>query len=67
MRNPPLIILLFSVLPVLGAAGNLPDGPYVSTSASAVHEVDPDYAVVKLESRTVQASADAGMRGSKVR
>jgi len=40
-------------------AGSLPDGPYVSTSASAIEKVDPDYAVIDLDYRTVQASSDA--------
>lgn len=59
MKNRTLLILLLGILPGFAAAGNLPDGPYVSTSASTLHEVDPDYAVVKLEFRTVQASGEA--------
>ena len=59
MRNTTVICLLLSVMPGLVAAGNLPDGPYVSTSASAIEEVDPDYAVIELQFRIIEASPDA--------
>lgn len=60
MKNRTLVVLLLSVLlPGIAAAGNLPDGPYVSTSASAIKEVDPDYAVIDLQFRVVKASPDA--------
>lgn len=44
--------------PVFTQAGSLPDGPYVSTSASATEEVDPDYAVIDLQFRVVESSSD---------
>ena len=53
------LILLCGLLPASGAAGNLPDGPYVSTSATAVEEVEPDYAVIDLQFRVVEDSPDA--------
>lgn len=46
------------LLPVTVQAGSLPDGPYVSTSASAIEEVDPDYAVIDLQFRVVEPSPD---------
>lgn len=47
------------LLPPIGIhAAGLPDGPYVSTSASATEEVDPDYAVIDLRFRTVEQSPD---------
>jgi len=39
-------------------AGPLPDGPYVSTSASAHVEVPPDFAVLEMAFHTVEASPD---------
>ena len=58
IRN--LIAVLIAIcLPAVSFASSLPDGPYVSTSASAVHRVDPDYAVIDLDFRTVQATAEA--------
>jgi len=39
-------------------AASLPDGPYVSTSASAIEEVDPDYASFDLQFRVVAPSPD---------
>lgn len=54
----PLLILL-GLMPGLALAANLPDGPYISTSASAIEEVDPDYAVIDLQFRVVKDSPDA--------
>lgn len=59
MKIRTLMILLLGALPGFAAAGNLPDGPYVSTSASAIEEVDPDYAVIDLQYRVVEDSPDA--------
>jgi len=64
IRNLTVIRNLFAALVLLPAAAAavaeaLPDGPYVSTSAAAVHRVDPDYAVMDLNFRTVQATAEA--------
>lgn len=39
-------------------AESLPDGPYVSTSASALEEVAPDYSVLEMQFRTVQDSPE---------
>lgn len=56
-----ILIAVLVALPAatVSVAESLPDGPYVSTSASAVHRVDPDYAVIGLDFRTVQATAEA--------
>jgi len=54
-------IVVFAALllaPVSIQAGSLPDGPYVSTSASAIEKVDPDYAVIDLQFRVVESSSD---------
>lgn len=51
--------LVFGLVSQLALAGSLPDGPYVSTSASAIEEVDPDYAVIDLQFRVVEPSPDA--------
>lgn len=53
---PVMFIVLFSVS---ASAGSLPDGPYVSTSASALEEVAPDYSVLEMQFRTVQDSPEA--------
>lgn len=55
----PIPVLVLLVLPWPAAADNLPDGPYVSTSAAAVEEVDPDFAVIDLQFRAVEARAEA--------
>ncbi|MFO7762638.1 MAG: SIMPL domain-containing protein [Wenzhouxiangellaceae bacterium] len=54
------IILSAALLlpPVAIQAAGLPDGPYISTSASAIEEVDPDYAVIDLRFRVVEPSPD---------
>jgi len=39
-------------------AGSLPDGPYISTSATASREVPPDHAVIDLNFRTVEATVE---------
>ncbi|MDX1625536.1 MAG: SIMPL domain-containing protein [Wenzhouxiangellaceae bacterium] len=45
----PTVLLLFPLLvPLAAPAGSLPEGPYVSTSATGEHEVDPDHAVLSL-------------------
>lgn len=59
MKFRAFLIFLCGLLPTLAAGGSLPDGPYVSTSASAIEEVDPDYAVIDLQFRVVEASPDA--------
>jgi len=59
MKIPAFLILVCGLAPLLAVGGNLPDGPYVSTSAAAVHRADPDYAVIDLGFRTVQTSAEA--------
>gem|GEM_PF-2575905 len=54
--------LLFALSVSLAAtvsAGSLPDGPYVSTSAEAVMEADPDFALIAMTWRTVEESAEA--------
>lgn len=58
MRSRTLLSVLFAVTPWLAGAGSLPDGPYVSTSASAIHDAEPDYAVIAVEYRTVAESAE---------
>lgn len=57
--NRLVLFLLFFAVPGLLVAGNLPDGPYVSTSASAIEEVDPDFAVIDLQFRVVEPTAEA--------
>lgn len=57
-RNTITALIALSVSAV-AVAESLPNGPYVSTSAAAVHRVEPDYAVIDLEFRTVQATAEA--------
>ncbi|MDT8410249.1 MAG: SIMPL domain-containing protein [Wenzhouxiangellaceae bacterium] len=55
------LIVLSAVLllaPVSTLAASLPDGPYVSTSASAIEEVEPDYAAFDLQFRVVAPSPD---------
>ncbi|HMB38496.1 MAG TPA: SIMPL domain-containing protein [Wenzhouxiangellaceae bacterium] len=59
MNFRAFLVLMCGFLPALAAAGNLPDGPYVSTSASAIEEVDPDYAVIDLRFRVVADAPDA--------
>lgn len=51
------IVVAMASLPA--AAGSLPDGPYVSTSASAVEEVAPDFAVIDLQYRVVEDTPEA--------
>jgi len=51
------LILLFALSAAL--ADPLPDGPYVSTSASAVEEAAPDHAVFDLRFRTVADTAES--------
>ena len=60
MLKRVLYLLTISV-PVCGWAQStaLPDAPYVSTSASAVEEVAPDFAVLSMQFRTVQEAPDA--------
>jgi hypothetical protein len=55
--------MLATLLPALAwsvtaVAGPLPDGPYVSTSASAVEEVPPDFAVLDMAFRTVEPTPE---------
>jgi hypothetical protein len=50
------LILLFAT--AVATAASLPDGPYVSTSASAVEEVPPDFAVLEMQFRTVRPAPD---------
>lgn len=50
------LILLLST--AVATAASLPDGPYVSTSASAMEEVPPDYAVLEMQFRTVRPTPD---------
>lgn len=57
--NQLIRMLVLCSVPGLLVAGNLPDGPYVSTSASAIEEVDPDFAVIDLQFRVVEATAEA--------
>jgi len=57
-RIAALLIVSGTVPGIVSAAG-LPDGPYISTSASAIEEVEPDYAVIDLEFRVVEPSAEA--------
>lgn len=52
------ITLALGLLQGAASAASLPDGPYVSTSASAIEEVDPDYAVIDLQFRVVEPSPD---------
>ncbi|MFN2332998.1 MAG: SIMPL domain-containing protein [Wenzhouxiangellaceae bacterium] len=52
------ISMVFGLASALVPAASLPDGPYVSTSASAIEEVDPDYAVFDLQFRVVAPSPD---------
>jgi len=59
MKFRAAFVLLSGLAPALAVGGNLPDGPYVSTSASAIEEVDPDYAVIDLQFRVVEDSPDA--------
>lgn len=59
MKSRALLVLLCGLVPALAVGGNLPDGPYVSTSASAIEEVDPDFAVIDLQFRVVEDSPDA--------
>jgi len=59
MKFRDFVVLMCILLPALAGAANLPDGPYVSTSASAVEEVEPDYAVINLQFRVVEDSPDA--------
>lgn len=40
------------------SANGLPDGPYISTSASATEEFEPDYAVIDLRFRTEQSTPE---------
>ncbi len=54
-----LPVVMFAGLSGFAAAGSLPDGPYISTSAEAVREVDPDFAVISLTFRTIESSAEA--------
>jgi len=58
MKILALTVLLLGALSGFAAAGNLPDGPYVSTSASALEEVAPDYSVLEMQFRTVQDSPE---------
>jgi hypothetical protein len=61
--------LLLSLLTAVVFADSLPDGPYVSTSASASDEVAPDFAVLEMRFRAVRptpnevrTAADAAQR-----
>ncbi|MGK7296425.1 MAG: SIMPL domain-containing protein [Candidatus Wenzhouxiangella sp. M2_3B_020] len=56
-----ILCLLTISVPACGWAQSaaLPDSPYVSTSASAVEEVAPDFAVLSMQFRTVQDAPDA--------
>lgn len=58
MKSRILSVLVLVVLPGLAIGGNLPEGPYISTSASAVEEVEPDYAVINLQFRAVESSPE---------
>lgn len=59
MKTAACLILACGMAPAMAAGGNLPDGPYVSTSASAIEEVDPDYAVIDLQFRVVEGSPES--------
>jgi len=59
MKISAFLILACAMAPAIAAGGSLPDGPYVSTSASAIEEVDPDYAVIDLQFRVVEDSPDS--------
>lgn len=61
--------LILLPLTAVATAASLPDGPYVSTSASAVEEVPPDFAVLEMQFRAVRPTpndvreaADAAQR-----
>lgn len=55
-RIPFFLLLLLLMMGGPAAAASLPDAPYVSTSATAVDEVAPDFAVLNMQFRTVQDS-----------
>ena len=51
-------IPFFALLAGTAWAGSLPDGPYISTSATATRDVPPDHATIDLSFRTVKATAE---------
>ncbi len=61
MRVSLILLVLASSLatPLSARDISLPDGPYISTSADAEVERPPDFAVVKLSGRHVEATPDA--------
>ncbi|MDT8448629.1 MAG: SIMPL domain-containing protein [Wenzhouxiangellaceae bacterium] len=52
-------MLIAGLASQLALAGSLPDGPYVSTSAAATFEAEPDFAVIEARFHTVEPSAES--------
>ncbi len=59
MKSLGLLLSLLLGLAAGAQAGPLPEAPYVSTSAAAMAEQAPDYAVLDMRFRTVDETAEA--------